>query len=632
MSASAIPAELREPAQWIRYKLVPDGSKKPRKVPICPSDPGCASSTDPTTWGPYDVAHANVGKDETVGAGYVFAGDGIFGVDIDNCVVNRVVTERAKVIVAAFGTYTEISPSGEGLHVIGRGSLNGHRGLNRREKHNGIVTGGIEAYSVGRYFAMTGQHLMGTPLEITDGQVALDALVAKLDPPRPVPAPSVTRPRTSDDRERLVERARAYVSKMPAAISGQGGHEATFRVAIALVKGFSLDTGTALDLLREYNARCEPPWSEKELLHKIESAVAGIPPDGYILERDEPKAYRPAPAPVSQPSAKPPETKDEGETPDPPRVVLLGLVTIEARDLLLLEIPAVRFACAGLIVEGLNILAGRPKLGKSWIALQLGLASVTDTLFLGRVVEQGEVLYLALEDGRRRLKARLKKLLGDAACPSGLHLGTAIPRVEDGFLAYLGGFLDAHPLVRLVIVDTLTKVRSAAKKNGDRYQEDSDLAGALQRFALDRSLALVCVAHVRKALADDFVDTVNATLGLAGAADGILVLERARGSNEATLKAVGRDFEEVELGVSFSKETCTWSFIGPAAQVALSGERRAVLEVLRAATGSLTPAQIAAELGKRDSGSVRKLLFGMRKDGLVEPGVRYGTWMASLYV
>lgn len=300
VAPSAIPAELRALPNWIRWKSVPD-EPKPRKIPVRPSDPDCASSTDPATWGTFDVALANVGKHGTCGVGFVFAKD-YFGVDLDGCLTEEGKPDaKAAALIAGFSTYTEISPSGFGLHMVGRGSLNGHRGMNRN---------GIELYDQGRYFTMSGDVLPGAALAIADCQPALDALIAKLDPPRA----ATPRPRTPDHRKRIVERARAYTAKMPAAISGQGGHEATFRVALALVKGFSLDTGTALDLLGDFNARCEPPWGEKELLHKIEDASVADVPLGYIIERDEPKA---------QTTAAPAEPK--GETADPPRVVLLDL-------------------------------------------------------------------------------------------------------------------------------------------------------------------------------------------------------------------------------------------------------------------------------------------------------------------
>lgn len=277
-----IPAELRTLPTWIRWKSVPD-TPKPRKIPVRPSAPDCAKSNDPSTWGTFGDAFSNVGKDGTCGVGFVFSGD-YFGIDLDGCLTEEGRPDaKAADLISRFSTYTEISPSGTGLHLIGRGTLKGHRGMNRS---------GVELYDKGRYFTMTGNAFPGATGAIAECQSALDELVAEMDPPRPA------RP---VDRGRIVERARAYVEKMPPAISGQGGHEATFRVALALVKGFSLDTGMALQLLRDYNGRCDPPWSEKELEHKIDDAGKADVPDGYIVERDSP-APSLRPASVSTPT------------------------------------------------------------------------------------------------------------------------------------------------------------------------------------------------------------------------------------------------------------------------------------------------------------------------------------------
>jgi putative DNA primase/helicase len=287
IDASVIPTELRALPRWVRWKSVP-AEPKPRKVPIRATDPGCASSIDPATWGAFDEALANVGRHGTCGIGFVFAKeDGFVGIDMDGCLTEEgKPNDKAARLLSQTRTYAEVSPSGNGLHLIGRGTLNGHRGINRKKE------AGIEIYDTARFFTMTGKALPGSPTEIGECQAAIDAVVTKLEPSRataPFPHP---RRRTSNDQERLIERARAYVARMPGAISGQGGHEATFRAALALVKGFSLNTGTALDILRDYNTRCDPPWSEKELLHKIEDAGTAEVPDGYVLERDEPKRPR----------------------------------------------------------------------------------------------------------------------------------------------------------------------------------------------------------------------------------------------------------------------------------------------------------------------------------------------------
>jgi hypothetical protein len=102
-----------------------------------------------------------------------------------------------------------------------------------------------------------------------------------MDPPAAHRSPaSTTRGRA------IVDRARSYVDRIPGAVSGQGGHHHTYRVALALVKGFELNEGTAFVLLAEWNGTCAPPWSERELVHKIRSATASRDVgSGYLLER-----------------------------------------------------------------------------------------------------------------------------------------------------------------------------------------------------------------------------------------------------------------------------------------------------------------------------------------------------------
>ena len=364
---SAIPAELRELPNWIRWKSV-EAEPKPRKIPIRPADPGCASSTDPSTWGTFDTASAHVGQHGTCGIGFVFSGD-YFGIDLDGCLTEEGKPDaRAAGVLAAFPTYTEISPSGTGLHLIGRGTLNGHRGMNRN---------GVELYDRGRYFTMTGNALSGSTSTIAECQPALDALVANLDPPRPRP----TAPRRPDNRER----ARAYVAAMPPAISGQGGHDATFKAAVALVKGFGLDAGTALDLLREFNERCEPPWSEKELLHKIDDAGKADLSDGYIIERD-------APRPVRMPEAEAPA----------PRVVPLDAFLAEPEEPISWLVEEI------LSERALGMLAAEAYMTKSTLAGCLALHVAAGRDFLGwRILRPRPVLYWQTEGSVGRFKKRL---------------------------------------------------------------------------------------------------------------------------------------------------------------------------------------------------------------------------------
>src|SRR5215216_6264751 len=125
--------------------------------------------------------------------------------------------------------------------------------------------------------------------------------------------------------------------------------------------------------------------------------------------------------------------------------------TLTAAELLGLELPPIRWSVPGLVPEGVTLLAGKPKLGKSWMALGIGIAVSTGGVALGtRSVEQGDVLYMALEDNYRRLHKRLKKLF-TGEVPERLHIATEWPRMDEGGSAALKRWLEAHPGARLIV-------------------------------------------------------------------------------------------------------------------------------------------------------------------------------------
>jgi len=182
-----IPAEIRDRDQWVRFTLVPQEGKKPKKIPLRPSGAGAASSTDPSTWGSFDVARANIGKDGAVGIGYVFtAEDPYVGVDFDDVLEDGRLHPAVAPLVEDLGTYTEVSPSGCGVKAFGRRStplppVDAH-------KRPGPV-GEIEWYSTGRYFTVTGNLLPGSPEEIREVNGALDAILERYFPKRTAPPP-----------------------------------------------------------------------------------------------------------------------------------------------------------------------------------------------------------------------------------------------------------------------------------------------------------------------------------------------------------------------------------------------------------------------------------------------------------
>ena len=273
----------------------------------------------------------------------------------------------------------------------------------------------------------------------------------------------------------------------------------------------------------------------------------------------------------------------------------------------------------GLFVEGLTILAARPKIGKSWLMLAVAAAVASGGKVLGSVpVVAGDVLYLALEDTPRRMKSRLRKLLGDGALPSQLHIAFAKdwPRADRDGLTHLELFLNANPQCRMVVIDTWARFRPNHSANESGYASDYADIEPLQEMAGRRHVAIVLVHHLRKATAEDWIDTLSGTLGLAGAADGLLGIFRARGEATAVLKVTGRDLEEQEFGLRFDAERGAWTLLGSAADVALSTERLSILDVLRAANRPMAARELALATD-RTLTATQKMVYRMVSEGQV---------------
>jgi hypothetical protein len=291
------------------------------------------------------------------------------------------------------------------------------------------------------------------------------------------------------------------------------------------------------------------------------------------------------------------------------------------------EFAELRWAVPGLIPEGATILAGRPKTGKSWLTLGLALAVAAGAPALGGVaVPQGEVLYLALEDGPRRLRRRLEKLLASlcTAAPRALQMATAWPRCGAGGLRRVEDWLRGHPGARLVVVDTLARVRDRRGDGGSLYEEDYLLLARLKDLGDRYACALVVVHHTRKGGGDDPLESVSGTLGLTGAADCALVLRHARHSQEGRLFVTGRDVDERDVPLSWDRDRCLWTLDDD--RDSLTREQRAVIEALRTRGAPATPADLAPLVNKNKD-ALKQLLRRMADDyGLLRHGARKGSY------
>lgn len=273
--------------------------------------------------------------------------------------------------------------------------------------------------------------------------------------------------------------------------------------------------------------------------------------------------------------------------------------------------PPLRYLIPNVIPEGVSLLVSRPKLGKSWLALDIGIAVAAGRFVLGdRKPEQGPVLYVALEDGLPRLQRRMAKLLRsdpDLTWPPGLEFATDCPRAGAGGLEFVANWCKARKDPRLVIVDTLAMFRDV--KQSDSYATDYAALTGLQAVGAKHRLGIMVAHHDRKAEAEDVFDTISGTLGLSGAADTVIILKRHAGG--AIMSVRGRDVEQLELLLQWNTESCRWTILGDAAEAVRSKERNAILAVL--GEGEMSVKDICNATGF-DRNATDRLLFSMVKD------------------
>jgi hypothetical protein len=296
---------------------------------------------------------------------------------------------------------------------------------------------------------------------------------------------------------------------------------------------------------------------------------------------------------------------------------------IKASDLRNKVFAPVKCVLPGLVTDGFNLFAGKPKIGKSWLLLDACIAIAANRFTLGQIKpETGDVLYLALEDSQRRLLKRIDKLLTpfSAEWPARLTFATEWKKTNNGGLDDIAEWCRSVKTPKLVVIDTLELIRPPQTSKGQSYSADYEAIRVLQKFSHAMGVAIVASHHLRKMEADDPFDTISGTLGLTGAADTILVIKKQAGA--VTLYAHGRDIEESESALQFDRGTCRWTILGSAAEVSRSNERSRVIAALKETGTAMSPSelQVAAELKTRNSADV--LLFRMARDGEIERAER----------
>ena len=237
---------------------------------------------------------------------------------------------------------------------------------------------------------------------------------------------------------------------------------------------------------------------------------------------------------------------------------LKPLAVIDGETLMDARLPKRSFCIETLLPEGISMLGGAPKIGKSWMVLDIGVRVAKGEPIWNLPTKRGTVLYLALEDSLSRIQERLCKLTDDA--PGNLFFATASGTLADALCSQIEHFILEHRDTVLVIIDTFQIVRT----NGidTSYANDYDEVRKLKALADKMKISLLLVHHLRKQGDSDPLNKLSGTTGISGAMDAVFILDVSkRHARGATLFCTGRDIESREMELNMSRDTCAWELI-----------------------------------------------------------------------
>ena len=300
------------------------------------------------------------------------------------------------------------------------------------------------------------------------------------------------------------------------------------------------------------------------------------------------------------------------------------LITVDGRTLMDRPLEPPNFVVDTLLSQGLHLLAGSPKVGKSWLALWLAVTVAKGEPVWNMTTKQGTTLYLCLEDSVLRIQNRLFEITEDA--PDSVHFCTECALIGQGLEEQVEVFLTAHPDTMLVIIDTLQMIRPI---HDATYANDYRDLSVLKRLADKHGIAILLIHHLRKEKAEDVFHRISGTTAISGAVDSSFTLvEEKRGSGRARLTCVGRDIEYRELTLERNDEN-VWELVSDSrTQQELLGDRIVYLlsELMRDRTEFIgTPTELSERIDpvgverispKKVSRQILQNLDALRKIGI----------------
>lgn len=289
-------------------------------------------------------------------------------------------------------------------------------------------------------------------------------------------------------------------------------------------------------------------------------------------------------------------------------------LTKTANRILSTAYPAPEHVVEGLIHNGLTIIAGKGKSGKTLLSTNIAIAAAYGERFLDTFnVFKTPVLFLSLEDTERRIQDRLLRMRYEERGEE-INFTTQWPTISEGGVEALYKWVEEHYTTRLIIIDTLAKFRGFKGKRGG-FDGDYELMASLKKLADEYSLAILVLHHLIKDTPRDIFDMVSGSTGLTAAADSLIIMQRNRNSQDALLTVTGRELGDASWGITLNDTTLTWELKGYGEEVFLNRARQEIVEYLKAQSEPVPLRNIADALGKKKP-VVHKLLTALTRDGI----------------
>ena len=605
---------------------------KPAKIPYDPKTNSPAKVSDVSTFGSLNEAISayNTGGHDGIGVlltGYLAA------LDLDNCIDDDGnLSHLAEVVVKCMNSYTEVSPSGRGLRILflvppdfhfnsGRYYINNHE----------LGLEAYAACFTAKYVSLTGWVLLRGNLE-ERGKEFIEVLERYMLRPQPqatisTPAapPAAGDAQLTAADQQLISIVRqspsgpAFMSLGCGDMSAYDNDHSKADLAFANYLAAYTDDPEQIDRIFRASMLFRPKWDDPRGDSTygwitIQKAIAGAQAyreQNRMEQMQQAAAQRAtlAPTPATLVSAETVPNQEAGQesaqalelaalqaavfvqaevAPQPQgqqvltadqilanqkrqrqQEMLKKYPIIKAQELSTKNLPPIHFFVEDMLPEGTLIFAAKSKIGKSWLCLNLGICIAAGEPFMGKATNQCGVLYMALEDGENRLQSRMKLVLQGKLPPPDFYFMTDAPTLDNGLLDMLDIQLEQHPTIKLVIVDTLARIRGESKSRDGAYAADYREMGKLQTYFRNKGVSVIFVTHLRNMDDDDVFNMINGSTGLMGAADNVWIISKKQRTDEtATLHMTGRELCQNELVISFSQDSYTWNSVGTRADVA----------------------------------------------------------------